>query len=134
MIKIRKYIPIIVLFLSPLLANTQETDALLSIFQKSNYTDLQNLMTEIIDLSIVENQDFENKAKAISKLKVFFNSNPILSIESIHNGSSKKLDNDYIVYRFLSSSNKTYRMIIYQEKLNSKKLISEIRIEAMNSD
>jgi hypothetical protein len=25
-------------------------------------------------------------------------------------------------------------MIIYREKLNSKKLISEIRIEAMNSD
>jgi hypothetical protein len=134
MVKIRKYFSIVALFLSPLVAKTQESDAMLSIFQKSNFTALQNLMAEIVDLSIEENQDFENKAKALSKLKDFFNSNPILSIESVHNGSSKKLSNDYIVYKFISSSNKPYRMIIYKEKLNSKKLISEIRIEAMNTD
>jgi sulfatase maturation enzyme AslB (radical SAM superfamily) len=128
--KIDKILIFLVIFLSSTSSVLAwQIDPIFSIFQKGNFSSLSNQLSQEVDLTIMDNQNFESPIKAIEKLKNFFNKNTISTIEPIHNGSSKSNNNNFSVCKIMTKSNMQYRMMIYQEIVKGKKLISEIRIE-----
>ncbi len=106
----------------------QDFKSLYDALKTGKYEMIQSNLDSQVDLCILDDQKFENQAKAISRIKTFFNQNPITTIEPLHTGNSKKNNATYKLAKIISKG-KPYRLFLFYESVNKKHTITEIRIE-----
>jgi hypothetical protein len=112
--------------------NGQSNDAVNTIFHSSNFSALDTYMADEVDLCILNDQVFTTRSKSIDKLVVFFKSNQILSVERLHEGSSRMRSSSYSVSKITTKGGKKFRLVTYFRSKSGKQLISEIRIENLD--
>jgi hypothetical protein len=109
----------------------QDYNAVFDAIKTNKVNVLQSNLDAQVDLCILDDQKFMQQSNALLKLKNFFEKNPIVSLEPLHLGNSKNKNASYRLAKITTKGN-IYRLFIFFEKVNTKYLVSEIRIEDFN--
>lgn len=89
-------------------------------------TALGNYFDNSVEVAILEQEDFYNKAQAIEKVRAFFKAHQPKSFNQIHKGSSQSSDSQYCIGDLVTADAK-YRVYIYMKNVGGKTLIQELR-------
>lgn len=81
-----------------------------------------------IELSVLDNEDIYDKAKAVDIVKNFFSQHQPKSFSQLHHGSSPASDSQYCIGNLVTSDS-TYRVYIYMKMSAGKTVIQEIRFD-----
>lgn len=104
-----------------------QNDEILTIKRK-DYILLGSIITGNVDLSINGNMQINSKETAIGRLKTFLDAEEIISFDIQKGGSSKDNSSNFSLADMVTSSG-NYRVFMFFEKTNGKKLVKEIRID-----
>lgn len=89
-------------------------------------TALGSYFDESVEVAILEQEDFYNKAQAIEKIRAFFQQHAPKSFNQIHKGSSQSSDSQYCIGDLVTNDAK-FRVYIYMKNVGGKTLIQELR-------
>lgn len=121
---------LVFVFLSALLISVsgiaQNID-FIDLLNKNDYTTIQNLLDEEIDLCVMDDTQINSRDEAITRIKKFINTNPIKSYDTLHKGKSDEFGSKYNVYKIISNVN--VRAFVYFEDVGGKVLVKEIRFD-----
>lgn len=107
----------------------QANDQFFAAMKKNDLVNMEQVMSNRIEISIDGNHDRLSKGEAIRLIEKFIKGKRIVSIKNQHSGESKNQGSNYGV-AVVNTESGNYRVFIYLEG-KDEKLISEIRIDKM---
>ncbi len=93
-----------------------------------NVAELSAVMDEEVQLTILDKEDYYNRAEAAAALKSFFAANTPSSFGKVHQGASKSEDAEYCIGT-LATAQGPFRVYVYVAKNSAGVLLQEIRFE-----
>lgn len=97
-------------------------------FSSQNYDILKGYMDNSLDVCIDDVQQFNKKDVATMRLKEYFDKNPIIKLENLHQAASKKSSSNFHIAKLHTKAG-VRRLFIYLEKGSTQNVLKEIRIE-----
>jgi hypothetical protein len=89
---------------------------------------IESYLEDNIDFCLFEDQQIMSKKVALAKLKSFLNNQKILSVEVIHQGTSKDKSSQYKVAK-ITTSRDVFRLFVYASGQIGPKTIKELRVD-----
>ncbi|MBK8701021.1 MAG: DUF4783 domain-containing protein [Saprospiraceae bacterium] len=126
-----KGIKIFMLLVLPIFAGITKAQSAKDFFTAVNaldYNAMESMLSNEIDLNIIDNAQFNSKAEAVSRLKTFFSANPVRKMEPLHTGTSKGNTSAYKLAKLITPGG-VFRFFVYVETNGGKTWVKEIRIE-----
>ncbi|MBK8624115.1 MAG: DUF4783 domain-containing protein [Saprospiraceae bacterium] len=123
-----KNIVLIFLILMSGQAFSQGEASFFNALKNSDAITMETYLEDNIDFCLFEDQQIMNKKAAMTKLKNFFSSHKIISVEVIHKGTSKDKSSQYKVAK-ITTTKETFRVFVFATGEISAKSIKEIRID-----
>jgi len=112
----------------PYLSHGQIYDLTVEAFNTLNVEQLDAHMDNTVDITLNGDYRSLSKSKAIQEIKNFLLAEGSISTKRRHKGNSKENNSDYKVL-LLKTSLAKYRVFVYTEMQNGKKLIKELRFD-----
>lgn len=81
-----------------------------------------------VEISIMDEEDYYDKAEAINIVKKFFSQNQPKSFKEMHQGTSKGNDSQYCIGNLVATSG-TFRVYVYMKNSANKPVIQELRFD-----
>jgi len=81
-----------------------------------------------VEVGILGNEGFYNKAKAISMVQQFFNQHRPSSFNQVHKGASPNNDSQYCIGN-MKSGGQSFRVYIYMKTTGGSAVIQELRFD-----
>lgn len=116
------------LLFTSLSIKTQTVAEIFNAFSVQDFEAIKGYMDNSLDVCIADVQQYNKKDVAISRLKEYFANNPIVKLDTKHQGESKKSNSKFHIAK-LYTKNGVMRLFIYLENGTPKNLLKEIRIE-----
>jgi len=89
---------------------------------------LSSYFDDNIEIAVLDNEDVYDRTQAKKLMEDFFQKNQPKSFQSVHEGTSKGKDSQYLIGN-LSAGTSTYRVYIYMNIESDKALIQELRFD-----
>lgn len=103
-------------------------DAVSDAFRQGNIRSVSGYFGKMVDLSIMNSENTEQKDQAISTLENFLNKNKPTGFSQVHQGTSKGRESYYCIGE-LSTQNGKFRVYVYFKVVSSNTQIQEVRID-----
>ena len=103
-------------------------DAIKSALATGDVDALSRFFGETVEISILENEQVYQKAKATDAMRTFFGQNKPRGFEQMHQGTSKGNNDQYCIGN-LTTGGATYRVYIYLKMGGNQPTIHEIRFD-----
>jgi len=120
-----------ILMFLPLMAMTSMDDGISEISTAISTGDAESLskhFDEEIELTVLEKVEVYNKQEAKKAIGAFFASNKPKSFNSVHKGTSKGKESQYMIGNLVTGAS-TYRVYIYMKIDNGNHVIQELRFD-----
>ena len=124
-----KLIFVILLNIPMFLLSAQDRYSAFDAIAKGNVNALASQFDDHIELCFNGKIQILEKVAASNALKGFLEQNQPKTCTSIHKGSSKSNESQYLIGQLTTTSGKFFRVYIYFEDIDGKSIIQELRID-----
>ncbi|RVT99931.1 DUF4783 domain-containing protein [Mucilaginibacter limnophilus] len=124
----RRFLPVLILFMLPLLTTAAEIDVIADLFKSGNSAELSKHFAQSLDVTLLKEENVYSKTQAELVLKKFFEQNKPKAVKVLHRVNTSN------TYRFgvllLSTDKGNYRVSLTMNSIKGSLQIIELRIEA----
>lgn len=119
---------VLLILLLPGYAATAQEAQFFQAMKTNDFSAVESLLDNRIDLCIYESQDLFTKKEAIQKISNWIKEKKVVSITEVHSGRSGDNKSQYRVAQ-ISASDGLYRVFVYVSDDHGKKMIKKIQID-----
>lgn len=109
------------------MASIAQTD-IYTALSKGDVAALEQHLDNQVELCIFDKEDVFTRQDATRMLKNFFAEHAVKGYKEMHSGASKGRDSNYAIGQ-LATDKGTFRVYLYFDKRDDKRIIQELRIE-----